>query len=144
LERALKAFDGSVIFVSHDRYFLNQVADHLLVVEPARFRIVEGNYDTYQHLVRQGLAGPAQATPGKRSSPSKPAAPPAERNASPGKRKRKFPYRKVPDIEAEIAEREARIAELHLALGSPEVLRDGQRVRQVKSELEEHQARLPQ
>ena len=26
---------GPVLFVSHDRYFLNQVADHLLVVEPA-------------------------------------------------------------------------------------------------------------
>ena len=42
LEKSLTAFDGTVIFVSHDRYFLNQVADHLLVVEPGRFRVVEG------------------------------------------------------------------------------------------------------
>jgi hypothetical protein len=31
------------------------VADHLLVVEPGRFRVIDGNYDTYLHLVRQGL-----------------------------------------------------------------------------------------
>ena len=34
LEASLRKFDGTVLFVSHDRYFLNQVADHLLIVEP--------------------------------------------------------------------------------------------------------------
>src|SRR5439155_24849230 len=61
LEKALREFDGSVIFVSHDRYFLNQVATKLLVVEPARFRVIDGNYDTYQHFVKQGLAREARA-----------------------------------------------------------------------------------
>ncbi len=37
LERALNAYEGTVIFVSHDRYFLNKVADHLLVVEQNAF-----------------------------------------------------------------------------------------------------------
>ena len=34
LEQALTAFDGTVLFVSHDRYFVNRVADHLIVFEP--------------------------------------------------------------------------------------------------------------
>ncbi|MGA2799571.1 MAG: ABC-F family ATP-binding cassette domain-containing protein, partial [Thermoguttaceae bacterium] len=34
LERAIKNFDGTVLLVSHDRYFLNRAADHLLVFEP--------------------------------------------------------------------------------------------------------------
>ena len=48
LEQALTAFDGSVLFVSHDRYFVNRVADHLIVFEPAGVRVIEGNYEAYQ------------------------------------------------------------------------------------------------
>ena len=34
LEKAIAGFDGTVLLVSHDRYFVNRVADHLLVIEP--------------------------------------------------------------------------------------------------------------
>jgi ATP-binding cassette subfamily F protein 3 len=145
LEQALCEFEGTVLFVSHDRYFINQVADHLLVVEPARFRVIEGNYHTYLHLVERGLAGqPATAKKpdGAEKSNNKP-----ERDGRPQRddkprRKRKFPYRKAADIEAEINERETRIGELHEALASEEVLRDGRRVKQVAAEIEEHQTAL--
>jgi ATP-binding cassette subfamily F protein 3 len=146
LERALREFDGSVLFVSHDRYFLNQ-ATKLLIVEPGRFRVIDGNYDTYLHFVKQGLARearvgvtqsagtkPGSGGPREESAPSKPA---KER------RKRKYPYRKLPEIEAEIAQRESRIEELHQLFGAEEVLRDGSRVKQLKSELEEHETALP-
>ena len=59
-----------VLFVSHDRYFVNHVADHLLVVEPGRFRVIEGNYDTYLHLVKQGLAKDARAAVAEKSPAS--------------------------------------------------------------------------
>lgn len=153
LERAIKNFDGTVIFVSHDRYFLNQVADHLLVVEPNRFRVVEGDYDTYLHLVRAGLAGGEasikDATAGAKSGASsdgKPKADSADKRRKPAddkpRRKRKFPYRKVEDIEAEIFERESRIEELHTALATPDVLRDGDKVKRTTAEIEEQQAAL--
>lgn len=135
LEKALREFDGSVLFVSHDRYFLNQVADHLLVVEPSRFRVIEGNYDTFLHLAKQGLAR-AATTP---ATESKAAVEPATKKPRPDKAerpKRKFPYRKTAEIEAEIFERESRIEELHVALASPEVLRDGDRVKAAMAELE--------
>ncbi len=51
LEAALREFDGTVLFVSHDRYFLNQIADHLIVVEPnGSFRVIDGNYNTLPQL----------------------------------------------------------------------------------------------
>ncbi len=50
LEKALTEFDGTVLFVSHDRYFVNQVADHLLIVESGLVRMIEGNYETFQML----------------------------------------------------------------------------------------------
>jgi ATP-binding cassette subfamily F protein 3 len=149
LEKALRDFDGSVLFVSHDRYFLNQVATKLLIVEPGRFRVIDGNYDTYQHFVKHGLARDARAAVASRLAGSKPA-PGAPRSTPPtnkptkDRRKRKFPYRKATEIEHEIAERESRIEELHQLFGNEEVLRDGAKIKQLKAELEEHEAALPQ
>lgn len=144
LERALKEFDGSVLFVSHDRYFLNQVATKLLVVEPGRFRVIEGNYDTYQHFVRQGLAREARASvPLAGTKPGSGGAAAASTKPTKERRKRKFPYRKAAEIEAEIGQRERRIEELHQLFGVEDVLRDGAKIRQLKAELEEHESSLP-
>ena len=51
--------------------------------------------------------------------------------------------RKPAEIEAEIAEREARIEELHQLFASEAVLRDGARVKDLKAELADHEAALP-
>ena len=115
LEKSIRDFNGTVLLVSHDRYFLNQVADHLLVVEPERFRVIEGNYDDYRHFVSVGLAGVTTESDHS-SEPAKKKTPP-RKNDKPTKRKRKFPYRKVPEIEADIHERESRIEDLHGAIG---------------------------
>lgn len=139
LERALLEFNGTVLFVSHDRYFLNRVADHLLVVEPGKFRVIEGNYDFYLHLVREGLAGAKAAS---QSSPQPVQAAKKPPPTKSGKPKRRFPYRKVAELETEIFEREARIKELHQALLDPDVLRSGQRVRDISTELAEQKATL--
>jgi ATP-binding cassette subfamily F protein 3 len=138
LEKALKGFDGTVIFVSHDRYFLNQVADKLLIVQPDRFRVIDGNYDTYLHLVKQGFAQDARASVAAEKERSQPTASQAQQQKEKeSRRKRKFPYRKPGDIEIEIHEREARKETLLAAYSQPEVLRDGQRVKQIQTELTE-------
>ena len=48
----MKAYEGTVIVVSHDRYFLNRVADLLIVFADGTTEVVYGNYDTYE-LLRQ-------------------------------------------------------------------------------------------
>ena len=53
LERSIREFEGTVLVVSHDRYFLNQVADRLLVLGDGRARVIEGDYETYQNLVQK-------------------------------------------------------------------------------------------
>jgi ATP-binding cassette subfamily F protein 3 len=146
LERSLDEFDGTVLFVSHDRYFLNRVADHLLVVEPGRFRVVEGDYETYLHFVREGLAGPASANltpcgPDKGPNPAK-AQTAKTGDTKPAKRIWRFAYRKVADIEADVFEREARIGEIHAELALPDVVRDGQRVKALQAELAEQETNL--
>src|SRR5260221_2982461 len=54
LEQALSAFEGTVIVVSHDRYFLNRVVDLLIVLDGAgRSQVIHGNYDTYERMRAQ-------------------------------------------------------------------------------------------
>jgi ATP-binding cassette subfamily F protein 3 len=147
LETALREFDGTVVFVSHDRYFLNRVADHLLVATREGFRVIDGNYDTYTHLVRQGLALDHRADVA--AAISRETEPSPTRNGEllsgatkPARRKRKFPYRKTTDLEQEIHQLEDRVSELHKLLATPDVLRDGDRVRRLKTELDEVQRSL--
>src|SRR5262249_32940040 len=102
LERSINDFEGTVLVVSHDRYFLNQVADRLIALADGRARVIEGDYETYQHRVQQEkeIAEKAQAR-----AATAPANTPARTpSTSAEKPKRKFPYRKAADIEREITE----------------------------------------
>jgi ATP-binding cassette subfamily F protein 3 len=120
LERSIREFEGTVLVVSHDRYFLNQVADRLIVLGGGKARVIEGDYDTYCHLVQQE----AEASTAKSAPSSSPAQSGAAADGKGEKRKRKFPYRKTADIEREIAEKEALVAELEDRLGQPATWRD--------------------
>jgi hypothetical protein len=108
---------------------------------PGRFRVVEGNYDTYLLLSRDSAAeGPGPQRDGKPKAEKRQTRP--DVSPSSPARKRKFPYRKTSDLEAEILKRESRIDELHHLLALPETHRDGDRVRQFKAEIAEQQEAL--
>lgn len=47
LEDALERFEGTLIAVSHDRYFINRIASTLFVVENGKVTVFKGNYDDY-------------------------------------------------------------------------------------------------
>ncbi len=120
LERSIKEFEGTVLVVSHDRYFLNQVADRLIVVADGRAKTIEGDYETYQRLIQQeSEAAAAKAERVEANQPSSTTSP----NKS-DKKKRKYPYRKTPEIEREIASVEVEVAELQDVLGQPITWRD--------------------
>ncbi len=143
LMHALGRFDGTVLLVSHDRYFVDQVADHLLVIEPGRVRVVEGNYTAYQLLVRQQSAEPqARSSRGEKGTRGPKGRAKAADPANAAQKRRRFPYRKVEDLEREIFEREAKLDQLHAALAEPDTLRDGGRVRRVKAEIADQQEAL--
>lgn len=48
LENMLKDYKGSLIFVSHDRYFVNKIADSILAFEPEGVVYFDGNYEEYR------------------------------------------------------------------------------------------------
>ena len=47
LEEALEEFDGTLIFISHDRYFINKFADKVVEFENGKVNTYLGNYDNY-------------------------------------------------------------------------------------------------
>lgn len=144
LERALCDFQGTVLLVSHDRHFLNQVVDHLIVIGYGPTQVIEGNYDTYSYLLGRGLAGAQHSTnpATTQREKAKSRAANQDQRRKPLRRKRRFPYRKIEDLEADIRACEARIEELHQALTAPEFLRDGERVKQTKRELDKHHQQM--
>jgi len=146
LEKALREFGGTLLFVSHDRYFVNQLATSVVVFEPDGWHHYAGNYSDwllFQKHRDEELAAQKRAT-------EKAA---AERAASSGtprsgeqeareRRKRRFPYRKVADLEADIARTEALQGQLQDDMANPEVQRDGKRLHQIATQFEQVQQDL--
>lgn len=142
LEEAVKAFEGTLICVSHDRYFLNRVADMLIVFDSdlGRPEIVFGNYDTYE-LLRANREQAARESNKPKRVENKPEA--TVIRPEKAKRKRKFPYRKASDLEADIAAVEAKIQELESLLQDADIYRDAPRFQETLDALETAKQQLP-
>lgn len=61
VEAALTAFDGTVLVVSHDRYFINEVADRIWEIEDGQLKDYKGNYDFYLVEKQKAAAAAAEA-----------------------------------------------------------------------------------
>jgi len=116
LEEALAGFGGSVLAVSHDRYFLNRICTGILAFEgDGRVRYCVGNYDYYLEM-RERQAGQA--------SEQEPARAPASSVAAPGGGKaRKLKWkeeRELETMEATILEAEEEVGRLERVFAAPD------------------------
>jgi ATP-binding cassette, subfamily F, member 3 len=123
LERSINEFEGTVLVVSHDRYFLNQVVDRLVSMVDGSARVIEGDYDTYQHMLQQEKERGENSRVAQAAGSPSPAQQPRT-NSGREKSKRKFSYRKATEIEREIGELEKLVTELEDQLGQPATWRD--------------------
>ena len=115
VEAAIAAFRGSVIAVSHDRYFLNRCARRILAFEGARVVSHDGNWDAYQ----QAKAAPAAS--------AKPSAAPKKNAASGTATQSAAPRHSAEELEKELQAMEARKSALEQSFGpdtTPETYRD--------------------
>jgi len=126
LERSLREFAGTVLFVSHDRYFVDRVATHLLAYEGDRWFEFAGSYSEYIAFRKQVVADQKAAAEKAAAKSAATGVPSATRET---KRKRKFPFRKVEEIEADIATQEQLHEACEADLGNPEVHRDAERLK---------------
>ena len=53
LEKVLKRYDGAVLLVSHDRYFLDKIVTKVIDLERGKVRMYQGNYSAYAEKKRQ-------------------------------------------------------------------------------------------
>ena len=49
-EEALEEFKGTIFFISHDRYFINKIAERVIAIEDYKFKSYLGNYDYYKEI----------------------------------------------------------------------------------------------
>lgn len=153
LEEAIQQFEGTVILISHDRYLVNAVADHVMVLRGGQVSQIVGNYDAYCHWVKEGLAvedrgnapGKLGGSNGKAAQGKESPATKANQGTKPSdkpKRKRKFPYRKVADLEGDIEQLESSIAGIHEAMLEPDNLRDGRKMKELQQTLADKESQL--
>ncbi len=140
LEQALAEFSGTMVFISHDRYFINRIATRVVEIEGGRPTSHLGHYDDYVAR-RSGPAGPAGGAPTEPgpvlSAKSVPTASGGS-SARPRSPASKALAREVRSIRARLAavegqihELEAQLQSIGLALADPELYRDGERARSI-------------
>ena len=126
LEEALTSFDGAVLLVSHDRYFLDQVATRLVAFHTRPDQ--RGQVTFFSDLAQWELWYPTQSG-GRQSSPG--ARPAPSGSPSPGGKKRKLGFREQREwstIEGLITEAEKRASALEAECTRPEVAVDAARL----------------
>jgi ATP-binding cassette, subfamily F, member 3 len=116
---ALQEYSGTVVFVSHDRYFIDKLATRVFEVEGGRVHIYPGNYEDYLWRKSGGPEALA-AAPAPAVTVVQHAAPPPPK--APEKRVNPLKLQQMKDrqgkIEAATAKLEAEIAEYESALGN--------------------------
>ncbi len=129
LECALEDYPGTILTVSHDRYFINRVADRIIEMQPDGVREFLGNYDDYaekkrnEALLREEEENlPAGIT---RTEADK-----IRRRERQKKESKEALARRVTEIEKEIERTEALLQEAHRVLEDPEVYSDYERARE--------------
>jgi ATP-binding cassette subfamily F protein 3 len=133
LEEALATFNGTIVFISHDRYFINRIATHVVEVGGGRLTTHLGNYDEYLERKAGVETAPAPPVPKERPSASKPAPPrSAPRPSRKGlDREIRAIKERLQGIETQISSMERRLEEIGLALADPDLYRDGDRAREI-------------
>jgi ATP-binding cassette subfamily F protein 3 len=58
LEEALEDFDGTIFFISHDRYFMNKIGERIVAIEEYAFTSYMGNYDYYKSVKAKQVEEP--------------------------------------------------------------------------------------
>lgn len=119
LEQALEDYNGTLLFVSHDRYFINQLANKILVVENGHAKLYEGNYSYYLNEKAKEAASLNQeaTTPVKEVSQQKLS---YQEQKAHDSQKRKL-QRAVDDWEKKIGQLEDQVSQIQTEMANPEI-----------------------
>ena len=145
LEEALNNYSGTVLYVSHDRYFINQTASRILELVNRTFVNYIGNYDYYLEKKEELTRTYASSTQNNASSSSASTASEAklswqeQKEQQARERKRKNDLRKT---EEEISRLEDRNTEIDHQMTLEEVYSSSVKCQELSTERAENEARL--
>ena len=162
VEAALEAFDGTVLVVSHDRYFVNEVADRIWEIEDGQVKDYKGNYDFYleekEKLAQAAAAAAAEAEKQRVYAEAKakqkaaaqgaamPAAESVSRKAEKAEKTRRYSpeeaARLLPKVELSIREQEAMMGLLEKRMADPANHLDPANSAAMAAEHDEYEAKI--
>jgi ATP-binding cassette, subfamily F, member 3 len=146
LEEALDAYDGTIVTISHDRYFLDRVATQILALDgEGGAEHYDGDYTEYHDWKAERRATEAaskavvektrEVVPARRPEPK-------QGGGKDSKKKGKGNARDPQAIEEEIAAAEQRVAALAEEMGTPEAMRDPERLVRLNEDYNKVEGRL--
>lgn len=139
LEEALDAFDGTIIFVSHDRYLLNKIATGILEITENGAEYFKGDFDNYISIKQERQAIQQKAEDAAKEEKQRQAA--AEKGVKAYRTKEQRAKdaekrRRIKELEAEIERMEGEMSALQEEMASPEVCADYQLMNEKCAEFE--------
>lgn len=164
LEAALLDYEGTLLFVSHDRYFLNKMANRVFEMKQDGIEYFLGNYDDYMEKKRElvelasfseekindsvsafdasASAVPLDATVNKDAQPSAPSGLLSYEEEKRARREERTRQRKLEQLETDIANLEQQIALHEQQLSDPEIFQDYVKLQEINEELQQYRSEL--
>lgn len=142
LEDALKEYEGTLLTISHDRYFLNTVVDRILVLKPNGIEEYLGNYEYYQNKKKEESEKSYLAEMEDLPSKTKTQIKEERRREKEIKKNENKAKKLIKDIEIEIELLEKQIGGLDYMLCQEEVYTSPERTREVNQEKSDLEKRL--
>jgi ATP-binding cassette subfamily F protein 3 len=145
LESMLKDFSGTLIFVSHDRYFVKKVANRLLVFEDGTTHLYQFGYEEYQEKLDREAAEAEESyrrTPAElggrisqNGAPEEKRAPGKKTYYNPGKERSRL-EKKIERAESELTEKEEKLEALKAELLRPEYSSSYSKLTEIQAEID--------
>lgn len=141
LENAINSYSGTVLYVSHDRYFINQTATRILELRDGKLYSYQGNYDyylskkdepVYQSIVKEIEEKASDVSETKQSWEE-------QKKQEAAKRKRQ---NEISKIEKEIEVLEEKISEIDQLYYEPEIASNSAKLNELSKERDELENRL--
>ncbi len=147
LERTLSNFDGTLLIVSHDRYFLKKIAKRLLIIDPPGMEDFEGTFDEWHDRIHARLKAEQQSKkPVKQQS--KPVEPVKKQSQASSNQKKDNPYNRPfgrltsKELESQIAETEADVMAQQESLS--QTFKDANKSKKLNEQIKSLQTKLKQ
>ena len=143
LEQALLDYSGTIVAVSHDRYFLDRIVQRLLVLRAGEHRLCVGNYSEYIRQIEGEVEQARTAAPDeRRSRPTRSPGTRRQQQKKAARERSRFHSLSLEQLEAFITDRENEVSNMGARFADPEIYHDGAAVARLREKFDALQQEL--